>query len=184
LSEHLREEVVTRVARDERGAALILAIVFMLVLGTISAAGFSLIASGLHSRVGLDVVRNRQYAADAGVEAAITDARPDVTTWANASYDAAPLDAVQTFLNSAQCGGPRPKFLNNVSVQVSCLPAPALHAGYFAFNVIFTACMSGDAQSGVCPAAKAIVRAQVNFDFDVANRTVKSTYVQSWSVNT
>ncbi|MDP9333672.1 MAG: hypothetical protein M3Q30_10230 [Actinomycetota bacterium] len=169
---------MTRVARDEHGAALILAIVFMLVLGAISAAGLSLLSSGLHSRVGLDVVRNRQYAADAGVEAAIAAARPAVTSWANASYDAAPLDALQTFLSSGQCGGSQSSSLNNVSIQVTCSTAPALHAGYFQFNVIFTAVCTN------CSTNTPIVRAQVNFDFDVANRTVKSTYVQSWSVNT
>ncbi|MDP9332288.1 MAG: hypothetical protein M3Q30_03090 [Actinomycetota bacterium] len=170
---------MTRSAREEHGAALILAIVFMLVVGAISAAGLSLLASGLHSRVGLDVVRNRQYAADAGVEDAIADARPAVTSWAKASYDAAPLDAIQTFLTSAQCGtSPRSSSLNKVNIQVTCSPAPALHAQYFEFNVIFTAACTN------CSTSTPIVRAQVNFDFDVQNRTVKSTYVQSWSVNT
>jgi hypothetical protein len=175
---------VKRTGRDERGAALILVIVFMLVVGAISAAGLSLLASGLQSRVGLDVVRNRQYAADAGVEAAIADARPTVALWAKDTYAATPLNSIQTFLNSAQCGTFTTPPLNQVNIKVTCSPAPALHAGYFEFNVIFTACMSGDVSAGVCPDAKVIVRAQVNFDYDVQGQTVKSTFVQSWSVNT
>ncbi len=170
---------MTRVARDDRGAALVFAIVFMVVIGALVGASLSMIASGLNNRTTLDAVRDRQYAADAGVEAAIADARPHVTTWANASYDAPPLDAIQTFLTSAQCGTfpARPR-LNNVDIQVTCSPAPALHTGYFEFNVIFSAVCTN------CPSTPLIVRAQVNFDFDVPSRTVKSTYVQSWSVNT
>jgi hypothetical protein len=172
---------VKRIGRDERGAALVLAIVFMLVLGSISAAGLSLLASGLHSRVGLDVVRNRQYAADAGVEAAIVAARPAVTTWATDTYAAYAVDpqtAGNAFLSSAGCGGARTSSLNSVKITVDCFPAPALHAGYFEFNVIFSAACTN------CSTSTPIVHAQINYDFDVQGGTVKSTYVQSWSVNT
>ena len=167
---------MTRVARDERGAALIFAIVFMVVIGAISGAALSMITSGLHDRTILDAVRNRQYAADAGVEAAIANARTAVTTWSNTTNAAPPQNRLQTFLSSAQCGTFGPVTLNNVTIQVTCAPAPALHAGYFQFNVIFSARCTNSGCS-----TSPIVRAQVNFD--VSGGAVTRTYVQSWSVN-
>jgi Tfp pilus assembly protein PilX len=168
---------VTLVRREERGAALVFAIVFMVVIGAISGATLSMLSSGLHDRVNLDVVRDRQYAADAGVEAAISAARPDVISWANDTYAAPPLTALQVFLNSAKCGGFHLSSRNNVNIRVDCRPAPALHAGYFQFNAIFSAYCTESRCSTTTP----IVSAQVNFD--ISGGTVKRTYVQSWSVN-
>ncbi len=173
---------MTRVARDERGAALVFAIAFMVVIGAISAATLSSITSGLHNRTTLDVVRNRQYAADAGVEQAIAAARGSVASWSATTNAAAPQNRLQTFLNSANCGGSHnyPK-LNGVYIQVDCKPAPALHNGYFQFNGIFSAAVC---TNSACNATEstAVVRAEINFD--ISGGTVTRTYVQSWSVNT
>ena len=165
-----------------------LAIVFMVVVGAISAATLSMLTSSLQDRVSLDAVRNRQYAADAGIEAAIADARSHVATWARDTYAAPELAAVQTFLRSGQCGTPpqpaTPK-LNGVDIWVKCSPAPAIRhdptdptKGYFQFNVIFTACT--DAGCSNPP----VINAQVNFDYDSSSQSVQRTFVQSWSVNT
>ena len=64
----------TKVRRmeGERGASLILAIVFMVVIGAISAAVLATTTSGLQDRVVLDQARNREYAADGAIEIAIT----------------------------------------------------------------------------------------------------------------
>jgi len=60
---------------DERGAALMLVIAFMVLMGTISAAVLSTTTSGIQQRVALDQARNRQYAADAGIETTVAAAR-------------------------------------------------------------------------------------------------------------
>ena len=67
--------ILARARRDERGATLILVIAFMLVMGGIGAAVTSSVTTGLNGRIVLDQVRNRQYAADGGVEFAITQVR-------------------------------------------------------------------------------------------------------------
>ena len=58
--------------QGERGASLLLAIVFMVVVGAISAAVLATTASGLQDRVALDQARNREYAADGAIETAVT----------------------------------------------------------------------------------------------------------------
>ena len=54
--------------RDERGAALILAIAFMVIIGATAGATLAMVTSGLHNRRTLDTVHDREYAADAAVE--------------------------------------------------------------------------------------------------------------------
>ena len=78
-----------RARRDERGATLILAIAFLVVIGGISSAVISSVTSGFNGRTVLDQVRNRQYAADGGVEYAIAQVRAlaaatgPAATWAD-----------------------------------------------------------------------------------------------------
>ena len=57
---------------DDRGAALILAIGFILLISAIVGGLAALITSSLDNRGTLDTIRNRQYAADAGIQDAIT----------------------------------------------------------------------------------------------------------------
>ena len=162
------------------GAALILAIVFMLVIGAITGAVLASVTSGLNDRVALDGARNREYAADGLIDHAIANARAKVATW-NSSAD------VVTFLNSATttgCGGPYQSGVggapaldgfNNTSnkLHVDCTPAPGqTRTGALTRNAIFTACPGTSA----CTDASTIVRAQINFDSG-------STIVQAWSVN-
>src|SRR5438034_9223266 len=66
----MTDENVRR-CHGERGASLILAIAFMVVVGGISAAVLATTSSGLQARVTLDQARNREYAADAGIERSI-----------------------------------------------------------------------------------------------------------------
>jgi hypothetical protein len=170
-----------RVRRDERGASLILAIAFMLVIGAITAAVLSSVASGLNQRTTLDQARNREYAADGLLDYAIAQARAPVASW-NPGSPA----SVTAFLNSASsigCGGPYSPtlgnvppeaHLNNTDIRVECTPAPALtRSGYLQRNAIFNACLD---TGGACAGAS-IVRAQINFP------DTGPTRVQSWSVN-
>ncbi len=154
----------------ERGASLILAVAFLVVVGAISGAVVSSILSGVHDRVVLDQVRDRQYAADGGIEAGIAAARSNMVN-GNAL---------------TPCSGASTTFtLNSVQVQMACLYQPTLTTShYLQRNVIFTAqCANGPK----CPGLNVIIRAQVNFaspsiDSD-PSIVVSRTYVQSWSVN-
>jgi Tfp pilus assembly protein PilX len=159
-----------RIRRDERGATLVLAMAFMLVIGGIGAAVISSVTSGLRDRDVLDQVRDRQYAADAGVEYAIAQVRqmplpggPGVT----------------------DCPGTPPHYnppaIDGVSIRVDCTnkSGPTM-TGLMQRNVIFTACVDTGG-----PCANPIVRAQVNFEAVSAGSqiNVTRTWVQSWSVN-
>ena len=145
---------------------------------TSSLVGYA--ATGLHDRVILDSVRNREYDADAAIENAIPQAYTPVETWVSNTT------SLVTYLQNAQCGSgyrmnPAP---NGGDMTVQCTPAPTLTGpganvpNQFQYNVIFTACRTSDVSS--C-SQKAIIRAQVNYS--IASGTVQRTYIQNWSVN-
>jgi hypothetical protein len=167
--------VFPRVHRDEQGATLILALAFMLMIGGIGAAVVSSVTSGLNDRAVLDQVRNRQYAADAGVERAIAAVR------------ALPLPGY------SPCPGSTSS-LDGIDIRVDCankLSTVATADGTFPqFNVVFTACeVNGSAPCGG-PTTPIVIRAQVNYEGQadggvpgVPKLKVTKTWVQSWSVN-
>lgn len=64
-----------RSAHKDSGAALLLAIGFMTMIGLISAGLASLTMSSLKNRSTLELVRDRQYAADGAIELAISQVR-------------------------------------------------------------------------------------------------------------
>jgi hypothetical protein len=173
-----------RIRRDERGASLILAIVFMIVIGAITSAVLATLASGLNNRTALDRARNREYAADGLVEYAIARARDPIASWNPGSPPS--VSAFLTSASSIGCGGPYAPSsgnvpseaqLNNVDIRVDCRPAPTLtRSGHLQRNAIFTACPD---TGSVCTDASSILRAQVNFS-DTAS---DPTHVQAWSVN-
>jgi hypothetical protein len=164
----------TRRVRGEAGATLILAIAFLLVIGGIGAAVISSVASGINNRRTLDQVRDRQYAADGGVEYAIAKVR------------ALPLPGGPGL---AACGGPanidhyNPPSLNGITIRVDCANQPGITtSGFLQRNVVFTACVDTGA---TCTNANIVVRAQVNYEAQSAGSTlnITRTWVQSWSVN-
>jgi hypothetical protein len=161
---------VTIRRRDERGASLVLAIVFMVVIGAVSGAVLSMLTSGLSNRVALDGARDREYAADGAIQAAVAQIRA--------------IPASQTY---AGPGLPCPAIsnhqLNGVTIHTDCVAAPAVTRDlYRQFNVIFTTCAG---TTGPCPNAKVIIRAQVNFQAigSGASLQIQRTWVQAWSVN-
>ena len=173
--------ILARARRDERGATLILVIAFMLVMGGIGAAVTSSVTTGLNGRIVLDQVRNRQYAADAGIESAIAAVR------------GLPLPGY------SPCGDP-PGYassLNGIAIRVDCvnkLSTVATADGSFPqFNVNFTACDADPADATKqCggPTTPIVIRAQVNYEgknagtvAGVPKLAVTRTWVQSWSVN-
>jgi hypothetical protein len=154
--------VRTRIRRDERGATLILAIAFLVVVGSITAATLSFVTSGINDRGILDTVRDRQYAADAAVESAIAQTR--AATADQGTDVCITLDAFT---------------LKTLTIHVDCTNAPVLTTGLLLQrNAIFSACQG----TATCTPATTIVRAQVNFEGDIGDPTTR-TWVQSWSVN-
>jgi hypothetical protein len=159
-----------RVSRDERGASLILAIVFMVVVGGVSLVTLSYITNGTNQRRLLEQARNREYAADGTIEQAIARVR----------MLPAPGPGV------ASCGGPDTQTLNRFNIRVDCQNASTFTTrGLLQRNVIFTACEAPQNPGAHCSDGSTVVRAQVNFKTTPGpgQSTVTRTYVQSWSVN-
>ena len=153
----------------DRGAALIVAIAFVVMIGTIGAGLAGLITSNGTNRISLQRLRDSEYAADGAVEEAIAMVRA--------------LDRG----SSASCStvdGTAASLINNTAMRVDWHAACTVVRGTDGIvvaqrNVIFAAC---EDIGSACPDAEVIVRAQVNFRDD-GSGTVAETSVQSWSVN-
>ena len=139
----------------------------------------SSVTTGLNGRIVLDQVRDRQYAADGGVEFAIAQVR------------ALPLPGPAA---TACAPGTDPHYsseLNDIKIRIDCadqLGAAATTTGglFLQRNVIFTACVDKGSKCG--QTTPIVVRAQVNFEArKVVDPTpsldLTRTWVQSWSVN-
>lgn len=152
------------------GASLILAIGFMLMIGLIGGALAMLVTSGLGNRATLQKLRNIQYSADGAIEQAISQVRLQLTC--------PPLNGSFPDLDATR--------LNKIAIRVDwvtdCTGMIQGADGTFLTqrDVTFTACADTGAS---CDPAKAIIRAQVNFQQQVALGSVTKTYVLSWSVN-
>jgi hypothetical protein len=160
-------------SRDERGAvALMLAIGVMLMVGLLSAGLVTLVSTSAAARPQLDALRNRQYAADAGIEYAITQVR----ALPNPGPAFAPCVA-------ASPGYYSPPAVNGIAVRVYCENnlRTAFNNGlaYFQRNVVFSAILASENFTE----ANVIIRAQINFEQADGNSPVTRTYIQSWSVN-
>jgi Tfp pilus assembly protein PilX len=154
-----------RTRRDERGAALVLAIAFMVVAGTIAAALLPSINSSLQDRGALDSARNREYDAEAAIDTSIARIR----TLASPGVTATGCPEQQT--------GP-----NGTQIYVTCTnqrPVGGTGTGGLALqnNVLFTACV------GTSSCTNPIITAQVNYVINPISGTVSSTVLQAWSVN-
>lgn len=150
-------------AQRDRGAALALVVVFTVMIGAISASLVPVVNSTLTHRTTLETVRNREYAADAAVEVAITQAR--------------------AFTCATSPGYTVDASTNHTSIRVewqnACGTVVASDGSdYPQRNVIFTACENTGAS---CVPDAVIVRTQVNFE--PASGPVTRTVVQSWSVH-
>lgn len=158
-----------RPRHDDTGASLILAIGFVVMVGAISAGLASLVTSSMNNRGTLEIVRNRQYAADGAIEEAVSRVRSQSGTALTAC--ASPAGTVVDTLNSIAI---RVDWHNSCGVVSS--PLGTLVAQR---NVTFTACLNTP-QS--CAEVDVIIRAQVNFEQATVGPVTK-TYVQTWSVN-
>jgi hypothetical protein len=152
----------------DRGASLVMAVGFVVLVGSIAAGLAGLITSSNLNRVSLASVRDRQYAADGAIEEAITAVRA-----LDRAGDGS-CDSDQGFSTSDLNGHPI-----HVDWEYAC-GAVRTAAGELVAqrNVIFSAC---DDVGRACADSEVIVRAQVNFE-QAATGEVTRTWVQSWSV--
>lgn len=158
-----------RPRHDDTGASLILAIGFVVMVGAISAGLASLVTSSLNNRGTLEIVRNRQYAADGAVEEAVAQVR---------------LQGGTALTACASPGGTVVDTLNGIAIRVDwrnvCAVVGSPRGGLVAQrNVTFTACLNTPQP---CAEVDVIIRSQVNFE-QASDGPVTKTYVQTWSVN-
>lgn len=160
---------------------------FMLMVGLIGGGLAGLATSGLTNRNTLELVRNRQYAADGAIEESITQVRIDmnaaITTAIASGFSV--QSAVQTICASAGGSTPSPyvplnTFLIRVDWVNACRDVQSSDGSVLKQrNVIFTAY---ECTGASCDPAKVITRAQVNFQRASPTDATK-TYVLAWSVN-
>ena len=157
------------VSDRDTGAALILAIGFVVMVGSIGAGMAALVTSSLNNRVTLEQVRNRQYSADGAITEAISIVRSEV---------GGALDSCTS------AGGSAVDTMNHVATRVdwinACRTVVDASGNVVAQrNVIFSAC---EDTGSPCVAPNVIIRAQVNFQ-QAETGTVTKTFIQSWSVD-
>ena len=148
----------------DRGAGLVLAIGFVVMIGGIGAGLAALVSSSLNNRTALEQIRDRQYAADGAIEIAI---------------------AQQAERAAAACAsepGSTSVTLNSVAVRVEWRNACAVTRGgdgllYVERNLLFVACRD----TGTACGDDGIIRALVNFEQDAAGNVTR-TSIRSWSV--
>ena len=154
----------------DTGAALILSVAFVLMVGAISAGLVGLTTSSLNNRITLERVRDREYAADGAIAQAIWDVRG------------------LTNLGLTSCSSPgsfvEDSSMNDIMIRVDWTNACGVVQGAAGTvvarrNVIFAACEDTGA---TCADDAVIIRAEVNFE-RTSTGVVTKTYVQSWSVN-
>ncbi|MEI7993102.1 MAG: hypothetical protein WCH93_11840 [Actinomycetota bacterium] len=151
-------------AQRDSGAVMLLAIGFVLLVSAIAAALAALIISSTATGNTLQQVRNRQYAADAAIQSAITKVRSQNRATAPVCGDVSTLNGIAVRVDCAYAV----TVVGNVENQVLSQR-----------NVIFLACTD---TGSACDKDVTIIRAQVNFEQKYSGEVTK-TYFQSWSVN-
>lgn len=145
----------------DSGAALLLAIGFVVMVGAIGGGLAALATSSVNNRNTLESVRNREYAADGAIENAIAQVRGLTCASPGASIDDLSLNSVNIRVDWV-----------NACVDV----ADSNGTLVLQRNVVFSAFCKTPTDAK-CNIATVIVRAQVNFQDNPAK-----TFVQSWSV--
>jgi hypothetical protein len=140
-----------------------LAIGAVLMVGAISAGLIGAAASSLQNRTTIELLRNREWAADGAIEKAITEVRTrDCSAATGSTADTTNLIGIR------------------VDWVTDCAHGVTTSNGapYPQRNVAFLACLDS---FPACTSANAIIRAQVNFDPQTL--PVTKTVVQYWTVN-
>lgn len=158
-----------RAQHKDSGAALLLAIGFVLMIGMISGGLIALATSSMNNRATLELLRNREYAADGAIQNAISQVRLKTCADPSGSITDSTMNSIPIRVDWVNACGVVQSTDGTVVAQR---------------NVIFSACLNtGNQCSDVAvPAVPVIIRAQVNFQ-QALGGAVTNTYVQSWSVN-
>ena len=161
---------------EDSGAALLLAVGFVVMIGAIAGGLAGLATSGVNNRITLERVRNREYAADGAIENAISQVRLLTCASASGFITDASMDSVSI----------RVDWVNACGV-VQSSPAAIEPVGGSVVsqrNVIFSACLNtgSPCSDTAVPPVPVIIRAQVNFQQGLVGAVTK-TFVQSWSVD-
>jgi hypothetical protein len=158
--------------RDESGAALVLALGFIVMMSLIAGGLIASVTSGLNSGIALDKARAREYAADSAIQYSITQVR--------ALPDPGPaLSGCASGTHYSYTSADNPA----INVRVNCSNMfQFTRSGFQQRNVVFNACVENGAD---CTDTNSVIRAQVNFQTvgTGASMQVTRTWVQSWSVN-
>jgi hypothetical protein len=162
-----RDDREGAVSTRDRGAALIVAVGFVLMIGMIGAGLTTMITSGLGNRAALEQVRNRQYAADGAIETAVASMRTAIETAVTACGD----ESVST------------TELNGVTIRVDVLTVCGAIRDPQGLPVVqtsgvFTACVD---EGAPCADDTATLRALVGFE-RTDDGSVVQVVVHSWSV--
>jgi hypothetical protein len=138
--------------RDEDGAVLLIALGFLAFIGVVAAVLLNYATTSVRDTVTLRDIRNREYAADGVVDAAINKVRGNTGV-----------------SNSSNCLAAT---LNGIALQVDCSDSVGN-----AVDVTFTACPANAGQP--CPANTARLVARVHYDRSVAPAGV---ITNAWSL--
>ena len=164
--------------RDESGATLILALIFVIVTGLVGVALASLTSTNLMAASSFQTKRGAEFTADAGIDAAIQLVRYAPATQTN--FGTGPTSA------RACATGTLPLTMNNITVWVSCyIPVPPASVATPPAGgrvVEFVAC---GAQQAPCNSSTVDVQAQVVFDDNSDNggsQLGTSVTIVSWNV--
>jgi hypothetical protein len=157
----------TASSQEERGAALILVLVTMVLLGLLSGGVATLLTSSLNGRAPLQSQRNAEYASDGAIEYAIAAERM--------------IPGAGPAITSCTSNLPTNGLVSLFGLQIHLDCVDRLSFDLTQRDVIFSACLSSNAPGGTCSSVKVIIRADVFFD-TTAN-DVRGTQIRSWSVN-
>lgn len=145
-----------------------IAVAFVMMIGTILAALAAMVTSGVGNRAALEAVRDRQYAADGAVEQVIAATRADVddgtVTCGDRSATIVTVDEIRIRVDR--------QIICGATLGGDGLPVTQL-------NLVATACEDTGA---ACADDAVVVRALVGFELG-AGGTVTHVPVHSWSVN-
>lgn len=137
------------VRRSDSGAALILALAFLLGIGAVLVPLVSLAGSNMINTSNLQTQRGIEFSADAIMDGAIQTVRHEP-----------PTTSCPTFP-----GGSTPSLtVDGTSMEVQCSEAPVSDLDPFGRNVEFDACVAQPAEIWATCQANAVIRAQVSFD--------------------
>jgi type II secretory pathway pseudopilin PulG len=151
---------------EDSGAALLLAVGFVLMISAVAGGLTALATSSLNNRQTLEQLRNREYAADGAIESAVSQARVQ------------PCSSGSGFIVDGTMNGVsiRVDWVNSCGLSVTSSDGTPVAQR----NVLFSAC-ENDTTGAVCAENKIIIRARINFE--ESSTGVTKTRVQAWSVN-